>query len=91
MVKVNLTQSEGGDGPTFDLGAAKEVFASHSKTNPGSFHVTVALDKPVIFKRFGGEPLTILCSCRGFQNHRKCWHKDEMLFRISDPIEDEDV
>jgi hypothetical protein len=92
MVKLNLTESEGGgsEGPTFDLGSAKEVFASHSKSRPGSYHLTVALETPVLFKRFGGDPITIMCTCPGFMNHRKCWHAEEMLFRISEPAEDEE-
>jgi hypothetical protein len=56
-----------------DLGDAEQVIISHSASNPGQFHVTVKLNKPVVVKRFGGE-VDVLCSCRGFQNHRKCWH-----------------
>lgn len=82
MVKLNVSDMSG-SGPTIDLGSAKEVFASHSKSSPGTFHLTVALEKPAIFKRFGGE-VTIICTCPGFHNHRKCWHYEEMLFRVSE-------
>jgi len=70
VVKIN-TRPE-----PIDLGAAKRVKATHSQSSPGTFHFTIELEKPVIFKRFGGE-VTILCTCRGFINHRKCWHVEE--------------
>lgn len=89
MVKINLSNGPEDSGPTIDLGEAIDVFASHSKSSPGSFHVTVALAKPAIFKRFGGE-VTIICSCRGFQNHRKCWHKEEMVYRVSEAAPEEE-
>jgi len=70
MVKIN-TRPE-----PIDLGEAKSIKAFHSKSSPGTFHFTMELAKPVIFKRFGGE-VTILCTCPGFTNHRKCWHVEE--------------
>jgi len=59
--------------PGIDLGTAKSITAYHSKTSPGTFHFVIEFDEPVIFKRFGGE-ITVLCTCKGFHNHRKCWH-----------------
>lgn len=67
MVKLN-TQPE-----PIDIGGATEAILCHSTSSPGKFHIAVKLEKPVIVKRFGGE-VTILCSCPGFMNHRKCWH-----------------
>jgi len=59
--------------PGIDLGSAKQINAFHSKTSPGTFHFAIQFDEPVIFKRFGGE-VTVICTCPGFHNHRKCWH-----------------
>jgi hypothetical protein len=70
MVKIN-TRPE-----PVDLGEAKRVKATMSTSSPGLFHFTIELEKPVIFKRYGGE-VTILCTCKGFTNHRKCWHVEE--------------
>lgn len=67
-----------------ELGSAKRVIATHSKTSPGTFHFTMELEQPVLFKRFGGE-VSILCTCKGFTNHRKCWHCDHIQ------IDEEDV
>lgn len=67
MVRINTIPEP------IDLGEAKQAIISHSQSSPGKFHITVELEKPVIVKRFGGE-VTILCSCPGFQNARRCWH-----------------
>lgn len=60
-----------------DLGKAKRVAMAHSQSSPGHFHFTIELEKAVITKRFG--EVTILCTCKGFQNHRKCWHVAAMI------------
>jgi hypothetical protein len=72
MVRLNVSGEEP-EGTAIELGPAKQVIIAHSSSRPGQFHVTVELEEPVIVKRFGGE-VTIVCSCPGFQNHRKCWH-----------------
>ena len=59
--------------PGVELGKASEIVAFHSASSPGTFHFTMVLEEPAIFKRFGGE-VTVLCTCKGFFNHRKCWH-----------------
>lgn len=71
MVRLNTSSAE--QSPGIDLGQASEVVAFHSKTSPGTFHFTIVLATPAIFKRYGGE-VQVLCTCKGFQNHRKCWH-----------------
>jgi len=70
MAKINIRPEP------IDLGEAIRVKATHSTSSPGTFHFTMELAKPVIFKRYGGE-VTIICTCPGYRNHRKCWHKDE--------------
>jgi hypothetical protein len=74
---------------SIELGPASQVTISHSTSSPGQFHVTVKLEKPVMVKRFGGE-VQVLCSCRGFQNHRKCWHVAHPLM-ADDEEEEEEV
>lgn len=63
---------KGGPPEPIELGAADDVLIAHSNSMPGQFHVAVKLQKPVHTKRFGSTEY--VCSCRGFQNHRKCWH-----------------
>jgi len=72
--------------PGVELGKASEVVAYHSSSKPGTFHFTFVLEEPAIFKRFGGE-VTILCTCPGFFNHRKCWH---VAATVGDDISDSD-
>ena len=73
MVRIEGLPSDEGLGSIgVDLGSAK-VMAFHSKTSPGTFHFAMKLEEPVMFKRFGGE-VDLLCTCKGFHNHRKCWH-----------------
>lgn len=81
MVKLNATAKT-----SIELGEAEQVSISHSTSSPGQFHVTVKLKKPVMVKRFGGE-VTLLCSCKGFQNHRKCWH---VAYLLDDELEETD-
>ncbi|MCA1800017.1 MAG: SWIM zinc finger family protein [Actinobacteria bacterium] len=73
MVRIEGTPTDEGSAAGVDLGKAAKVMAFHSTSSPGTFHFTMKLEEPVMFKRFGGE-VDLLCTCRGFQNHRKCWH-----------------
>lgn len=73
MVKIKGTPNDEGSAAGIDLGSAAKVMAFHSASSPGTFHFTMRLEEPVMFKRFGGE-VDLLCTCRGFMNHRKCWH-----------------
>lgn len=73
MVRITGTPDEQGVAVGIELGAASQVMAFHSKTSPGTFHFAMKLAAPVMFKRFGGE-VDLLCTCRGFHNHRRCWH-----------------
>lgn len=73
MVRIEGTPDEQSTGVGIDLGKASKVMAFHSKTSPGTFHFAMKLEEPVMFKRFGGE-VDVLCTCKGFHNHRKCWH-----------------
>jgi hypothetical protein len=80
MVKVNM----GSQRPEpIEVGDAEKVILSHSESSPGTFHISVKLSEPVMVKRFGGE-VTALCSCRGFMNHRKCWHLAWLVGEDSD-------
>jgi hypothetical protein len=73
MVRIAGSPDEQGSAVGIDLGKASKVMAFHSKTSPGTFHFAMQLEEPVMFKRFGGE-VDVLCTCKGFHNHRKCWH-----------------
>lgn len=73
MVRINFRPEP------IELGKADEVHITHSQSTPGKFHVTVLLAKPVVVKRFGADPVWVLCSCPGFMNHGKCFHRDNMI------------
>lgn len=57
-----------------ELGSANNIMLTRSQSNPGQWHMTAELEKAVVLKGYGGSGRTIICTCRGFQNHKKCWH-----------------
>ena len=69
MPKIKLAS------PTsFPLGGAEEVYITRSKTTPNVYHLTVVLETPLAIKGFGAQDFDIICTCKGFVNHKKCWH-----------------
>lgn len=82
-----MVRLSGPSSPGIELGEAKQITAFHSSSSPGTFHFTMELSEPAVFKRFGGE-VTILCTCKGFFNHRKCWHVAAVA---GDDLDDEGV
>lgn len=65
------------DGPKpepIDLGPATNVQLTRSQSNPGQWHLTVELEKGVVLKGYGGSGHRVICTCKGFSNHKRCWH-----------------
>lgn len=72
MVRIN-TRPE-----IIPLGAAEKVTLTRSASTPHMYHLTVKLESPVVHPGFGIQESTIICSCRGAINHKKCFHMDAM-------------
>lgn len=72
MVRIN-TRPE-----IIPLGAAEKVTLTRSASTPHIYHITVKLESPVVRPGFGIKESTIVCTCKGFINHKKCFHATAM-------------
>ena len=64
--------------PMRDLGDGK-AFITTSASNPMQRHITVVLDTPLAMSNGLHE---VVCSCRGWINHKHCWHSDEVFMEV---------